>query len=30
LFYFEIGEGGVEFDTPVDETVGAVDDTVFM
>jgi hypothetical protein len=30
LFDFEVGEGGVEFDTPVDKTVGAVDDTVFV
>ena len=27
---FEVGEGGVEFDAPVDEAVGAVEDAVFV
>ena len=30
LVDLEVGEGGVELDTPVDEAVGAVEDAVFV
>jgi len=30
LFDFKVGEGSVEFDTPINETVSAINDTVFM
>jgi len=30
LFDFKVGESSVEFDTPINEAVSAIDDTVFM